>query len=125
MPLIDLDEVEAQIGCRSRAGASVYVDAASGAVTPCIRMPFSPASCRLAPEVGRTLGRVLEDPFFLRYRAPSTAPSFGCGDDLAGELGRLRVELCRHGCPADRLARYQDRARHETRRAFSHLDEAT
>ena len=43
IPLVDLDELEEESGCRSRLGRTLYIDAVHGEVTPCLRVPFAPA----------------------------------------------------------------------------------
>jgi hypothetical protein len=111
IPLLDLDEMEAHTGCRARAGVSVYIDGVTGAVAPCIRVPFAPAACRLDPARGIGLAEVLRHPFFTAYRARPAHGSW-CGADLGAELGYVQTAL---GAPSPRLAAYRDRARRAAR----------
>ncbi len=90
-PVIDLDELEESIGCRARAGHSVYLDGTTGRVTPCIRVPWSPASCTLAPNgAGNTLDTVLSEPFFRDYRRGECAAGCWCGSALDEEQASVR-----------------------------------
>jgi len=99
IPLIDIDGVEAHFGCRAKRGATVYVDAISGRVSPCIRAPLAcaggslyvdcqPVCCNSAPIPARCgsttlaaaqplcdpasrnrLSEILESEPFRQYRA--------------------------------------------------------
>jgi len=110
IPLMDLDEMEAHTGCHARAGASIYVDGVTGAVAPCIRMPFAPESCRLDPDRGVGLAQVLRHPFFTRFRTEPHAGPAWCGADLGAELSELEAALRVYGPPSSRLAAYRERA---------------
>jgi hypothetical protein len=85
MPLLDLDELEECGGCRARAGLSVYVDGTTGMVSPCIRVPWAPATCRLAHSGRGALDEVLRHPFFEEYRKGDCASGSWCGADLEAE----------------------------------------
>ena len=85
MPLLDLDDLEERGGCRARAGLSVYVDGTTGLVAPCIRVPWAPASCRLAHGRAGGLDEVLRHPFFEEYRRGECAKGSWCGSDLDAE----------------------------------------
>jgi sulfatase maturation enzyme AslB (radical SAM superfamily) len=115
IPLLDLDEVEARTGCRSRAGVSVYIDGTTGAVLPCIRVPFAPPECRLDPERGVGLVEILAHPFFERHRVARGSTPPGCGEDLGAELDQVARDLDAFGVRSDRLAGYRDRARTASR----------
>ena len=91
LPLLDLDGAEAHVGCRARHGATLYIDAITGQVAPCIRDPKSPPDCSLF--LNRRPGRlaeILAADFFRAYRAVDkhTCPAF---DVVAPELIPLRV----------------------------------
>lgn len=90
VPLLDIDGVEAHVGCRSRAGATLYIDALEGTVAPCIRDAVSPDPGALYAQrrPGR-LAEILESGFFRTYRAG--ADGHVCGAfkqaDAAAEVG--------------------------------------
>jgi hypothetical protein len=110
LPLIDLDEVEAHTGCRSRSGTTVYVDGVDANVAPCVRAPYSPADCRLGGPEHRQLAEVLEHPFFVAYRQGSS-PVRWCGEDLAAELGCVAAELRAFGVCPPGIEAYRHRSR--------------
>jgi sulfatase maturation enzyme AslB (radical SAM superfamily) len=70
IPVIDLDGLEAHVGCRAQQGLTVYVDAITGQVAPCIRHPIAAADCNLfdAPRPGR-LAEILASSGFAAFRA--------------------------------------------------------
>jgi sulfatase maturation enzyme AslB (radical SAM superfamily) len=70
IPVIDLDGVEAHVGCRAQHGLTVYVDAITGQVAPCIRHPVAAPDCNLfdAPRPGR-LAEILASSCFAEFRA--------------------------------------------------------
>lgn len=88
IPLIDIDGIESHTGCRARRGATVYVDALTGQVSPCIRAPRNWPDCNLY-EPGRRghLADILQSEPFCRYRADQT--------DLVTCEAFLRVEPLR------------------------------
>jgi len=48
MPLIDADKSEALLGgCQAQQGSLAFVDAVSGRVAPCVKLPFAPPSHNL------------------------------------------------------------------------------
>lgn len=112
IPLLDFDEVEEHTGCRSRAGLTVFIDGVSGAVSPCIRTPFSPTECRLDKERGLRLADVLAHPFFEAYRRNGGCHgerAHWCGHDPHHELGALIADLAPFGVHDEQLHRYRDR----------------
>jgi MoaA/NifB/PqqE/SkfB family radical SAM enzyme len=109
IPLIDFDEVEEHTGCRSRAGISVYIDGVTGAVSPCIRVPFSPPECRLDRDRSVGLAHVLGHPFFRRYREAGAGGASWCGHDPASELSCVMADLAASGFNDERLPAYRDR----------------
>jgi hypothetical protein len=111
IPLVDLDELEQQVGCRARAGISIYVDGVTGQVAPCLRVPFAPPDCRLDRARGIGLRHVLAHPFLAQYRSATTdASHVGCGQDLAAELTVVAGELARAGAgEVPRLEAYRHR----------------
>jgi hypothetical protein len=115
IPLSDFDEIEQHTGCHSRAGESVYIDGISGQVSPCLRVPFSPADCRLDEAAGVGLGAVLTRPYFLEYRRRGDGCPSTCGANLPGELAAVGRLLDRHAAPPlarpARLDAYDDRSR--------------
>jgi hypothetical protein len=110
IPLLDLDDIEQHSGCHSRTGESVYIDGITGAVTPCLRVPFGPEDCRLDRAAGRRLGAVLSHPFFVEYRAKTGPCPSWCGADLSAELADVARILDHHGGATPRLAGYRDRS---------------
>jgi hypothetical protein len=110
IPLLDLDDIEQHSGCHSRTGESVYVDGQTGAVTPCLRVPFGPADCRVDEASGRRLGDVLGHPFFVDYRARTGPCPSWCGADLAGELADVGRLLAVHGGGSPRRDDYERRS---------------
>jgi len=91
LPLLDLDGAEAHVGCRARHGATLYIDAITGQVAPCVRDPKSPAECNVFTNrrPGR-LAEILDSAFFRAYRAveKNTCPAF---DVATPELVPLRL----------------------------------
>jgi hypothetical protein len=110
IPLLDLDDIEQHSGCHSRTGESVYIDGITGAVTPCLRVPFGPADCSVDRAAGRRLGAVLSHPFFVEYRARTGPCPSWCGADLAGELADVARILDHHGGASPRIASYRERS---------------
>lgn len=111
IPLLDLDDIEQHSGCHSRTGESVYIDGISGAVTPCLRVPFGPAECSVDRTSGRRLGEVLSHPFFVEYRARTGPCPSWCGADLAAELADVERLLEHHGgASGERLGSYRERS---------------
>lgn len=112
IPLLDFDEVEEHTGCRSRAGLTVFIDGVSGAVTPCIRAPFSPPECRLDKDRGDHLADVIAHPFFKAYRRSDSCQherTGWCGYDPNHELGALIADLAPFGAHDEQLLRYRAR----------------
>jgi hypothetical protein len=108
LPLVDLDDLERTSGCRSRAGVSVHLDATTGAVSPCLRVPFAPAA---APTLGEaSLDAVLRHPFFAAYRARAADRRHTCGDDLARELADVEADFAASGGASAALSAYRRRA---------------
>lgn len=69
IPLIDVDGIEAHFGCRAKRGATVYVDAVTGRVSPCIRAPLAADGCNIYQAAGRNrLAEILDSEPFRRYR---------------------------------------------------------
>jgi hypothetical protein len=97
VPLLDIDGVEAHVGCRSRAGATLYVDAVEGTVAPCIRDAASPEPGALYADrrPGR-LAQILESDFFRTYRAG--ADGHVCGAFKQADAAAETV--CSGRCPA-------------------------
>jgi len=110
IPILDLDEIEEHTGCRSRAGLSIHIDAATGAVSPCIRVPFAPKECAITPSGHKTLVDVLRHPYFAAYRAGAGRTLHWCGEDLAAELRSVQEQMTRHGERPFRLEQYRQRA---------------
>lgn len=70
IPLFDIDGVEAHFGCRAKHGATVYVAAISGRVSPCIRAPLACAGGAIYDPASRNrLSEILESEPFRQYRA--------------------------------------------------------
>jgi hypothetical protein len=116
IPLLDLDDVEEHSGCHSRTGESVYIDGITGAVSPCLRVPFAPDDCRIAAGSGRTLAEVLSGPYFTEYRARTGPCPSWCGADLASELADVQRILEEHGGRDARLDGYRQRSPSGVRR---------
>lgn len=110
IPLLDLDDIEQATGCHSRFGESVHIDGVSGSVTPCIRVPFAPADCRLDRAAGRGLSAILAHEFFVDYRKRRGPCPSWCGADLQGELIAVERILDAHGGASPRLADYRERS---------------
>lgn len=121
IPLLDLDDIEQTTGCHSRFGESVHIDGVSGAVTPCIRVPFAPDDCRLDRSAGRGLAAVLSHSFFVEYRRRQGPCPSHCGADLAGELAAVERILDHHGAAGPRLAEYRARSPAATAPVRLHL----
>ena len=69
IPLIDVDGIEAHFGCRAKRGATVYVDALTGRVSPCIRAPLAADGCNIYQGAGgNRLAEILDSEPFRRYR---------------------------------------------------------
>ena len=94
LPLLDLDGAEAHVGCRARHGATLYIDALTGQVAPCVRDPRSPPGCSLFPHrrPGR-LAEILDSEFFRAYRSVTThtCPAFASTEPA---LSPLRLSGC-------------------------------
>jgi MoaA/NifB/PqqE/SkfB family radical SAM enzyme len=72
IPLIDIDALEAGFGCRARRGATIYIDAVTGRVSPCVRSPYSPDSCNIYQPAHRDrLAEIVDSPYFRDYRRQS------------------------------------------------------
>lgn len=108
-PLMDLDDLEANSGCRSRAGLTVYIDGITGQVSPCIRSPFSPADCHIDRGNGVGLGEVLALPFFTHYRRDQAACQTWCGEDPVREFSAVEEELRLFGYDSAAAANYRSR----------------
>ncbi|MGD0897627.1 MAG: radical SAM protein [Thermoguttaceae bacterium] len=96
MPLVDVDGIEAHVGCRAKRGATVYVDALTGQVSPCIRAPLDAAECNVYRPGGHgRLAEILRSGPFRQYRqdqpATQTCEAFIKADLLA--CGVRHVEL--------------------------------
>ncbi len=115
LALLDLDDVEQHTGCHSRAGESVYIDGMSGQVSPCLRVPFAPAECRVDREEGLRLASVLSHDFFVQYRERAGNCPTWCGSNLDAELGAVGRLLDAHETRPARLDAYQDRSREAAR----------
>ena len=69
IPLIDVDGIEAHVGCRAKCGATVYIDAVTGQVSPCIRAPLVSDQCNLyRPMASDRLQQILNSEPFRRFR---------------------------------------------------------
>jgi len=69
IPLIDVDGIEAHFGCRAKRGATLYVDAVTGQVSPCIRAPLACESCNVYRPAGRNrLSEIVHSGPFRQYR---------------------------------------------------------
>jgi hypothetical protein len=69
LPLVDLDRIEAHVGCRAKRGATVYVDALTGQVSPCIRAPLESPQCNIYhPARPGRLAEILHSRPFSQYR---------------------------------------------------------
>ncbi|MFO0755732.1 MAG: radical SAM protein [Byssovorax sp.] len=115
IPLLDLDDVEQHTGCHSRAGESVYIDGITGQVSPCVRVPFAPAECRIDRDRGPELAAVLAHPFFAEYRRKEASCPSWCGANLDAELDKVSALLAAHALRPARLDAYQDRSREAAR----------
>jgi Radical SAM superfamily len=113
IPILDLDELEAHTGCRSRAGLSIHIDVATGSVSPCIRVPFAPAGCTLDPSGATTLADILRSEYFETYRRGAGSSVHWCGADMAGELASIQEQLRRLGPPSTRLEAYRGRVENQ------------
>jgi hypothetical protein len=114
IPLVDLDELEEDTGCRSRLGRSLYIDATTGVVAPCLRVPFAPEG---VPSLDAAhLDAIVEHPFFAAYRARAEARCLSCGVDLERELADVEADLAAAGARSPALSAY--RARAASRRAL-------
>jgi hypothetical protein len=108
IPLVDLDELEEDCGCRARLGKSVYIDATTGVVAPCLRVPFTPDG---APSLEvASLDQVLGEPFFAAHRARADERCHACGTDLERELADVASDLAAAGASASALVGYRARA---------------
>jgi sulfatase maturation enzyme AslB (radical SAM superfamily) len=78
IPLLDIDGLEAHFGCRAKRGATVYIDAISGVVSPCVRAVRAPDSCNIyRPAHPGRLVEILESDYFEQYRR-SGSPARAC-----------------------------------------------
>jgi MoaA/NifB/PqqE/SkfB family radical SAM enzyme len=69
IPLLDIDGLESHFGCRAKRGATVYIDAIGGTVSPCVRAIRAPDSCNIyRPAHRRRLVEILESDYFEQYR---------------------------------------------------------
>jgi sulfatase maturation enzyme AslB (radical SAM superfamily) len=69
IPLLDIDGLESHFGCRAKRGATVYIDAISGTVSPCVRATRAPDSCNIyQPAHAQRLVEILESDYFEQYR---------------------------------------------------------
>ncbi|MFI5378453.1 MAG: radical SAM protein [Tepidisphaerales bacterium] len=69
IPLIDVDGIEAHVGCRAKCGATVYIDAVTGQVSPCIRAPVQSDQCNIyRPAASDRLKQILQSEPFCRFR---------------------------------------------------------
>jgi hypothetical protein len=109
IPLVDLDELEAESGCRSRAGLSAYLDGVTGQVAPCLRLPFAPEECRLDPQGKMGLDACLAHPFFDERRR-SECSCGTCGADLGAMVADTEARLAAAGCSNPALVGYRERA---------------
>ena len=108
IPLVDLDELEEESGCRSRLGRTLYIDAVRGEVTPCLRVPFAATG---TPRLGEApLEAIVRHPFFEAYRARADERCNSCGVDLERELGDVEADLGGAGCASPALEAYRARA---------------
>ena len=90
MLLIDIDGIEAHVGCRAKRGATLYVDALTGQVSPCIRAPLEAADCNVYHPAGPDrLKQVLQSEPFRRYRqdrpALRTCAAFARAELVCGQ----------------------------------------
>ena len=109
IPLVDLDELEAESGCRSRRGLSAYVDGLTGQIAPCIRLPFAPEDCRIDQPAGIGLDACLAHPFFAELRRTECSRQT-CGADLAAMVADTEAHLAAAGCSNPALTGYRERA---------------
>ena len=69
IPLIDIDGVERDFGCRAKRGATVFIDAITGKVSPCIRISSSFESGNIyRPARPERLSEILDSESFNDYR---------------------------------------------------------
>jgi MoaA/NifB/PqqE/SkfB family radical SAM enzyme len=69
MPLIEIDGIESHVGCRAKHGSTIYVDAITGQVAPCIRVRDSVPECNIYREPhSDRLFEVFHSEFFQQYR---------------------------------------------------------
>jgi MoaA/NifB/PqqE/SkfB family radical SAM enzyme len=69
IPLIDVDGIEAHFGCRAKRGATLYVDAITGQVSPCVRAQLACQSCNAYRPAGRNrLSEIIHSNPFCQYR---------------------------------------------------------
>jgi MoaA/NifB/PqqE/SkfB family radical SAM enzyme len=108
IPLVDLDELEDESGCRSRHGKSLYIDAIHGDVAPCLRVPFAPPGAARLGEA--PLDTILRHPFFEGYRARAGERCHSCGHGLERELVDVEADLRNAGCAVPALSSYRSRA---------------
>ena len=72
IPLIDIDALEHGFGCRAKRGATIYVDAVTGQVSPCVRWPYAPDTCNIyKPAHQHRLSEILDSEYFCDYRRQS------------------------------------------------------
>jgi MoaA/NifB/PqqE/SkfB family radical SAM enzyme len=73
IPLIDLDKIEAHVGCRAKRGATIYIDAITGRVSPCIRTPLDSPQCNIYHPAGPDrLAQIIQSEPFRKYRQDRT-----------------------------------------------------
>lgn len=69
MPLVDADEAEGKFGgCRAQQGSLAFVDAVTGRISACVKLPFAPPSHNLLdnPRPGR-LAELLQSAHFRAF----------------------------------------------------------
>lgn len=69
MPLIDADEGEIRIGgCRARRGSLAYIDAVTGRIAPCLKLPFASESVNLYKNISKgRLSEILQSDHFQSF----------------------------------------------------------
>lgn len=93
IPLIDIDALEMGFGCRAKRGATLYIDALTGQVAPCVRRPYSPDSCNIyEPSHRHRLSEILASPFFRDYRGQSAVLPCDAFREAEGEV--ISVGAC-------------------------------
>ena len=88
VPLIDIDALEIGFGCRAKRGATIYIDAITGQVSPCVRSPYSPDSCNIyRPAHRHRLAEIVDSEYFRIYRQQS--PVLPCDAFHRAECGMV------------------------------------